>query len=40
VLDEVLDEVVAGIALIRRQGIERAGNRLNGFRAAAPAGTP
>jgi PTH1 family peptidyl-tRNA hydrolase len=40
VLDAVLDEVVAGIALIRRQGIERAGNRLNGFRAAAPAGTP
>lgn len=40
VLDSVLDEVVAGIALIRRQGIERAGNRLNGFRAAAPAGTP
>jgi PTH1 family peptidyl-tRNA hydrolase len=40
VLDSVLDEVVAGIALIRRQGIERAGNRLNGFQAAAPAGTP
>ncbi len=40
VLDTVLAEVVAGISLIRRQGIERAGNRLNGFRVAAPAGTP
>jgi PTH1 family peptidyl-tRNA hydrolase len=40
VLDSVLDEVVAGIALIRRLGIERAGNRLNGFRVADQAGTP
>ncbi len=40
VLEAVLDEVVAGIDLIRRQGIERAGNRLNGFRVAAPIGSP
>jgi PTH1 family peptidyl-tRNA hydrolase len=33
VLEEVLDEVVVGIDLIRRLGSERAGNRLNGFRA-------
>lgn len=31
-LEAVLDEVGAGIDLIRRQGIERAGNRLNAFR--------
>lgn len=35
VLEAVLDEVVAGIGLIRRQGIERAGNRLNAFRGEA-----
>jgi len=32
-LDRVLEEVEAGIELIRRLGLERAGNRLNGFRA-------
>lgn len=31
VLDQVLSEVVAGIALIQRLGLERAGNRINGF---------
>jgi PTH1 family peptidyl-tRNA hydrolase len=31
VLNAVLDEVVAGIDLIQRQGYERAGNRINGF---------
>jgi PTH1 family peptidyl-tRNA hydrolase len=37
-LEDVLSEVTAGIGLIRRLGLERAGNRLNGFRAqAAPA---
>ena len=30
-LDQVLDEVLAGIDLIQRLGFERAGNRLNGF---------
>ncbi|MEB3265595.1 MAG: aminoacyl-tRNA hydrolase [Cyanobacteriota bacterium] len=34
VLREVLDEVVAGVDLIRRSGLERAGNRLNAFRAS------
>jgi PTH1 family peptidyl-tRNA hydrolase len=38
VLEEVLQEVEAGIDLIRRLGLERAGNRLNGFRASLPAG--
>jgi len=38
VLEEVLQEVEAGIELIRRLGLERAGNRLNGFRAGLPAG--
>ena len=37
VLDEVLDEVLAGISLIQRLGFERAGNRLNGFVAASAA---
>jgi len=32
VLDQVLEQVVSGVELIRRQGLERAGNRLNGFR--------
>lgn len=32
VLDQVLDEVLQGVQLIRSQGLERAGNRLNGFR--------
>lgn len=37
-LEDVLTEVTAGIGLIQRLGLERAGNRLNGFRAqAAPA---
>jgi peptidyl-tRNA hydrolase, PTH1 family len=38
VLEEVLQEVEAGIDLIRRLGVERAGNRLNGFRASLAAG--
>ena len=37
VLDEVLDEVLSGIACIQRLGFERAGNRLNGFSAPAAA---
>jgi len=37
-LEDVLTEVTAGIGLIQRLGLERAGNRLNGFRAQpAPA---
>ena len=31
-LDQVLQEVEHGIGLIQRQGIERAGNRINSFR--------
>jgi len=38
VLEQVLEEVEAGIDLIRRQGLARAGNRLNGFRAEVEAG--
>ncbi len=37
VLDEVLEEVLQGIDLIQRLGLERAGNRLNGFVAPAAA---
>lgn len=37
VLEAVLDEVVAGLDLLRRQGIERAGTRWNSFRAPLPA---
>jgi len=37
ILDQVLDEVLSGVELIRRQGLERAGNRLNGFRIAEQA---
>ncbi|MFM7086862.1 MAG: aminoacyl-tRNA hydrolase [Cyanobium sp.] len=37
VLDQVLQEVLAGLDLIRRLGLERAGNHLNSFRAAAQA---
>ena len=37
VLDQVIDEVLDGISLIRRSGQERAGNRLNSFRAESPA---
>jgi PTH1 family peptidyl-tRNA hydrolase len=40
VLDAVLDEVVAGVALIRRLGLERAGNRLNAFRPPAAVAGP
>lgn len=40
VLDPVLDEVIAGVDLIRRLGLERAGNRLNAFRAPAIASAP
>jgi peptidyl-tRNA hydrolase, PTH1 family len=36
VLDQVLKEVLAGIDLVRRLGLERAGNRLNSFRAEPP----
>ena len=36
-LDEVLEEVLQGIDLIQRLGLERAGNRLNGFVAPAAA---
>ena len=36
-LDQVLEEVLAGIDLIQRLGFERAGNRLNGFVAPAAA---
>ncbi len=36
-LEAVLVEVGAGIELIRRSGLERAGNRLNSFRAGAAA---
>ena len=36
-LEAVLREVEAGIALIRRQGLEKAGNRLNSFRLPEPA---
>ncbi|MCX5947348.1 MAG: aminoacyl-tRNA hydrolase [Cyanobacteria bacterium] len=36
-LEAVLAEVVAGIDLIRRSGLERSGNRLNSFRAVAAA---
>jgi len=39
-LEAVLDEVAAGIDLIRRQGIERAANRLNAFRPAELAVEP
>jgi PTH1 family peptidyl-tRNA hydrolase len=34
-LNDVLTEVEAGIGLIQRLGLERAGNRLNGFRGRA-----
>ena len=37
VLEEVLTEVIAGIPLVRRLGLERAGNRLNSFRPATAA---
>ena len=36
-LESVLTEVMAGIDLIRRSGLERSGNRLNSFRADAAA---
>jgi len=40
-LEQVLQEVAAGVELIRRRGVERAGNRLNAFRAEAmPAPAP
>jgi len=37
-LNDVLAEVEAGIGLMQRLGLERAGNRLNGFRALAGPG--
>ena len=37
VLDEAIDEVLAGLDLIQRLGFERAGNRLNGFVAPSAA---
>jgi PTH1 family peptidyl-tRNA hydrolase len=33
-LNDVLDEVLRGLELIQRQGLERAGNRLNGLHLA------
>jgi PTH1 family peptidyl-tRNA hydrolase len=33
ILTQVMEEVARGVELIRRQGLERAGNRLNSFRA-------
>ncbi|MEB3193801.1 MAG: aminoacyl-tRNA hydrolase [Cyanobacteriota bacterium] len=33
ILSQVMEEVVRGVELIRQQGLERAGNRLNSFRA-------
>jgi PTH1 family peptidyl-tRNA hydrolase len=36
-LEAVLEEALAGVDLIRRQGLEKAGNRLNSFRAELPA---
>ena len=36
-LQEVLDEVLAGVDLIQKLGFERAGNRLNGFVAPSAA---
>ena len=33
-LQDVLDEVLSGLELIQRQGLERAGNRLNGLQLA------
>ncbi len=38
VVDAVLDEVIAGLDLMQRLGLERAGNRLNAFQAALAAG--
>jgi PTH1 family peptidyl-tRNA hydrolase len=35
-LEAVLAEVESGVELIRRLGLERAGNRLNSFRAPMP----
>ena len=40
VLDAVLDEVIHGIALIRRLGIPQAANRINAFRAEVAATAP
>ena len=37
VLEEVIDEVLAGLDLIQRLGFQRAGNRLNGFVAPSAA---
>jgi len=37
VVNAMLDEVLTGVDLIRRLGLERAGNRLNSFRAPVPA---
>jgi PTH1 family peptidyl-tRNA hydrolase len=34
-LKDVLDEVLRGLELIQRQGLERAGNRLNGLQLAS-----
>jgi PTH1 family peptidyl-tRNA hydrolase len=40
VLEAVLSEVIAGIDVLRRSGMERAGNRMNSFRAPLPATSP
>jgi len=37
ILAKVLEEVISGVVLIRQQGVERAGNRLNSFRAVSEA---
>ena len=38
VVDAVLDEVLAGLSLLQRLGLERAGNRLNAFQGAVTSG--
>ena len=39
-LDAVLDEAITGIELLRRRGLDAAGNRINAFRPPAAAPTP
>ncbi|MFM8526064.1 MAG: aminoacyl-tRNA hydrolase [Cyanobacteriota bacterium] len=38
VVEAVLDEVIAGLSLIQRLGLERAGNRLNAFQGVVTSG--
>jgi len=40
VLNAVIDEAIAGIELLRRRGLDAAGNRVNAFRPPAAATTP